>query len=83
MLLAAAAALVAASLAGASREARAERDYPYCAYAGGRNSFENCGYYTLAQCLEAVHGVGGHCHENPRYFARRPDVDRYGRPLRR
>lgn len=38
----------------------------WCAYAGGRNSYENCGYYTLQQCREAVSGVGGACMPNPR-----------------
>ena len=39
----------------------------YCAVAGGRNSYENCGYYTLAQCRAAVSGVGGFCQPNPRF----------------
>lgn len=46
--------------------AQAQRDPPYCAYTGGANGYENCGYFTLRQCLDAVSGVGGHCRVNPR-----------------
>ncbi|MBX6426406.1 MAG: DUF3551 domain-containing protein [Variibacter sp.] len=73
----AAVAAAAIGLAAAAQEAYAGRDYPYCAVAGGRNAYENCGYYTLAQCLAAVSGVGGHCMENPRYFANHPYAGRY------
>jgi hypothetical protein len=55
-----------AALSGAPDAARAQ-DAAYCAYAGGRGSYENCGYYTLRQCMEAVSGVGGACRPNPRY----------------
>ena len=57
--------------------ARAETNYPYCAYAGGRNYFENCGYATFQQCLAAVSGVGAHCRPNPRYV-QRDYPDSYG-----
>lgn len=39
----------------------------YCAMAGGRGGYENCGYYTLAQCRAAVSGVGSFCQPNPRF----------------
>ncbi|HEX2083044.1 MAG TPA: DUF3551 domain-containing protein [Xanthomonadaceae bacterium] len=38
----------------------------WCAYQGGRNAYENCGYYTLEQCRAAVSGVGGDCRPNVR-----------------
>jgi len=38
----------------------------WCAFAGGRGAYENCGYYTFQQCLDAVSGVGGACMRNPR-----------------
>jgi len=38
----------------------------WCAFAGGRNAYENCGYYTFQQCQAAVSGVGGSCMRNPR-----------------
>lgn len=75
-VLAAAVATVAIGLAGTTRDANAA-DYPYCAIAGGRDAYENCGYFTLRQCLAAVSGVGGHCAPNPRYFAYRPYSERY------
>jgi len=37
----------------------------FCAYAGGRAGYENCGYYTWEQCLMAVRGRGGQCMRNP------------------
>ena len=33
----------------------------WCAEAGGRNAYQNCGYYTYQQCRAAVSGVGGFC----------------------
>ena len=40
----------------------------WCAAAGGRNDYRNCGYFTFEQCLAAVTGVGTFCQPNP-YFA--------------
>jgi hypothetical protein len=37
----------------------------FCAYAGGRAGYENCGYYTWEQRLLAVNGRGGQCMRNP------------------
>lgn len=61
------AAVALAALSGAPDAARAQGDAPYCASAGGRGGYENCGYYTFRQCMEAVSGVGGTCRPNPRY----------------
>jgi hypothetical protein len=44
----------------------------YCAYADGYASYESCSYYTLEQCRASVHGVGGQCRVNPRYFEEEP-----------
>ena len=79
-LIAATAAFAGLSLPGV---ARAEVDYPYCAVAGGYNAYENCGYATLNQCFASVSGVGGHCQENPRYFADRRYADPDQPPLSR
>jgi hypothetical protein len=49
----------------------------FCAYAGGRAGYENCGYHTWEQCLRAVHGRGGQCMRNPH------DPALWGRPLDR
>ena len=59
-------AIAVSLLCGAPDAARAQ-DAAYCAYAGGRDGYENCGYYSLRQCLDAVSGVGGACRPNPRY----------------
>lgn len=53
-------ALAAATVGGGKAEAAA-----FCAYAGGRANYENCGYYTWEQCLAAVNGRGGQCMRNP------------------
>jgi hypothetical protein len=44
----------------------AAQEGSWCAYTGGRYSYQNCGYYSLRQCLEATSGVGGACMPNPR-----------------
>jgi hypothetical protein len=59
-----AAAVLLALLCGVG-EAKAQEG-AWCAYGGGRNDYENCGYYTLRQCLAAISGVGGACRPNPR-----------------
>jgi hypothetical protein len=46
----------------------------YCAVNGGRDGYENCGYFTFNQCRAAVSGVGGFCIPNPR-AVRRFDSD--------
>jgi hypothetical protein len=55
----------------------------FCAVAGGRDGYENCGYYTFNQCREAVSGVGGYCIRNPRHierpYADEPPPPRYRR----
>jgi hypothetical protein len=45
-------------------------EYPWCAqYAGGPSgSGRNCGFATLAQCMQTVHGMGGFCEPNLFYM---------------
>ncbi len=57
------------ALAAAANPAKAAPPYPFCAIAGGYNSYENCGYPSFAACMAAVSGVGGYCNVNPRYHA--------------
>jgi hypothetical protein len=38
----------------------------WCAEAGGRGGYSNCGFATFQQCLDSVSGVGGSCKPNPR-----------------
>jgi hypothetical protein len=64
VLAAAVAALATTSLAG---RAEAGSSYPFCAVAGGYNSYENCTYPSFGACMAAVSGVGGHCQPNPRF----------------
>jgi hypothetical protein len=59
VLLAVALTLAAIAVAGTAHAAA------FCAYAGGRAGYENCGYYTWEQCLMAVRGRGGQCMRNP------------------
>jgi Protein of unknown function (DUF3551) len=51
----------------AGSSARAEG--AWCAQAGGRSEYRNCGYYTFNQCLAAISGVGTFCAPNPYYVA--------------
>jgi hypothetical protein len=54
----------------------------WCVLAQGPDGgYVSCGYATRAQCLEALSGVGGICHENP--DARQPDRHSAGRFHRR
>jgi hypothetical protein len=59
-------------------ESRA-REGSWCAYAGGRASYEDCGYYNLRQCLDTVRGLGGSCRPNPR-LRYQADPDGYDQP---
>ncbi len=59
-------ALAFAALLAPTSQALAEGKW--CAEAGGRSSYSNCGYYTFRQCLASVSGVGGTCRPNPRYY---------------
>jgi len=60
--------LVAAAMAALpllSSEARA--DGPWCIYdVGGRT---NCGFYSYAQCMTNLSGIGGTCQPNPNFQA--------------
>ena len=54
-----------------ARSAKAEIEYPWCAYYGRFGTqATNCGFTTLRQCQETVSGIGGYCGRNPRYHAR-------------
>lgn len=76
--IAATSAAVALSISGGPASAQ---PYPYCAIAGGYNSYENCHYPSFGACMAAVSGVGGFCQQNPR-FAGYYDT-RGEQPLRR
>jgi hypothetical protein len=62
------AATVAIMVSGAGAgHAQAGSAYPFCAVAGGYNSYESCIYPSFAACRAAVSGVGGNCQPNPRF----------------
>lgn len=44
----------------------AAKEYPWCAYYD--SSTYNCGFYTFAQCMATITGIGGHCAINPRAY---------------
>jgi hypothetical protein len=53
-------------------EPAAAQTYPWCAHYGGRSGAKNCGFVSFQQCQMTVSGVGGHCAQNPFYFAEGP-----------
>ena len=48
------------TLASLGSGSAALADGPWCASAGGRSSYTNCGYHTFQQCLDSVRGAGGY-----------------------
>jgi hypothetical protein len=60
-------ALLAAGALDAAAPAHADGPGAWCAVAGGRSEYRNCGYFSLRQCVAAVSGVGTFCQPNP-YF---------------
>ena len=46
------------SLTGATAQAA-----PWCAHYGRGGT--NCGFYSFAQCQDAISGLGGYCARNP------------------
>lgn len=67
-LMIATAAALAAVLLSFSMSPASAQPYPYCAIAGGYNSYENCHYPSFGACMAAVSGVGGFCQPNPRFL---------------
>ncbi|MCC7346814.1 MAG: DUF3551 domain-containing protein [Variibacter sp.] len=57
-------ALTAAGLVAQTGTAHATGNW--CAEAGGRGGYSNCGYATFRQCMASIRGVGGTCRPNPR-----------------
>jgi hypothetical protein len=51
-----------------------DRQGPYCHF---DRDFTNCGYPSLAACVEAARGVGGNCQPNPQYFPDQPRRRKY------
>jgi hypothetical protein len=72
---------VGVALAGNFPRAVLARTEPaYCAVSRGQGTvYQDCRYATLAECLEELKGLGGHCQPNPRYVAP-PSRERAGWP---
>jgi hypothetical protein len=49
---------------GAASPARAEIEYPWCAYSCTTGGAPLCSYTTIEQCRASL--VGGYCQPNPR-----------------
>jgi hypothetical protein len=63
---------LAALVAFDAPSAKAEVQYPWCAYYGRFGTqATNCGFTSRQQCLATVSGIGGYCDRNPRYPARK------------
>jgi hypothetical protein len=64
-------AVVAVAMLATSPRSTAAIEYPWCAqYSGGdEGGGRNCGFSTLEQCMETIHGIGGSCEHNLFYEA--------------
>ncbi len=62
---------LALGIAAAFSNEAAAQTYPWCANYGVDSS-KNCGFVSRAQCMETIHGMGGHCEENPLYSVQAP-----------
>ena len=63
--------LAACALGAGVKPSRAEG--PWCAILTGRfGGAENFGFYSFAQCVDYVRGVGGFCRENASYARPQP-----------
>jgi hypothetical protein len=59
-------ALVAATVAALPLTSiDAHADGPWCAY--DNDGGTNCGFYSYAQCMADISGIGGYCGQNPSY----------------
>ncbi len=59
--------VVLAATAGFGSRAQAQ-NYPWCAYYGGSEEGENCGFSTWDQCMATIRGMGGSCDRNTQYI---------------
>ena len=59
--LAAVATIATVLLIGAAAPLQAA---PWCAWFTGNDYSHDCSYYTLAQCVATIRGVGGYCARN-------------------
>ncbi len=59
--------LIAAAVAGAALLPTTDAKAQYAAFCAeySRGGGTNCGFYTYAQCLATISGIGGWCYANP------------------
>ena len=62
---------VLAATAGLGNRSQAQ-NYPWCAYYGGTELGENCGFSTWDQCMATIRGMGGGCERNTQYVPAPP-----------
>ncbi len=52
------------------------QNYPWCAVLNMGDAAYNCGFVTVQQCMDSVHGIGGFCVRNNMYRGPEPNVHR-------
>ena len=67
--------LVAALAAVPLTSIDARADAPWCAY--DNDGGTNCGFYSHAQCMADISGIGGTCGRNPNYQGNAQRRSRY------
>jgi hypothetical protein len=80
--------ILAAAMVSAAGSARAQTydpGFPFCAHVipWGGGSFEECQYYTMAQCQAAAYGRAATCSPNPFYVGANAASKRNDRRYRR
>lgn len=73
------------SAAGQVRAQTYDPDVPVCMHLvpNGGGFYEDCSYFTMAQCAMAASGRGGHCYINPYYAGAAMPPERNKRRNRR
>ena len=81
-------AILAIGMVSAAGQARAQTydpDFPVCMHLipMGGGSYEDCAYYTMAQCAMSASGRAGQCNINPYYAGAAMSPQRNSRRHRR
>jgi hypothetical protein len=81
-------AILAIGVVSAAAPARAQTydpDFPVCMHviASRGGAYEDCRYYTMAQCAQSASGRAAQCNINPYYAGATASLGRNDRRLRR
>lgn len=78
-------AIVSVSAAGSARAQKYDPDFPFCMHVYERRAtpWEDCSYYTMAQCRASASGRGFGCDPNPYYAGPPAAPERHARKHRR